>query len=333
MHFSRPLAGEALAALAGRPVSFVYQRYALYNLSGLELAARLGAPFVLEYNGSEVWIGRNWGRALQYERLASRIETELLKAAHLVVVVSRPIRDELVRRGVPEERILVNPNGVDPERYSPTVDGAAVRRQYGLESLRVVGFIGTFGRWHGAEVLADAFGRLMARRPEWRPTVRLLMIGDGLTRPAVERCLLDRQVRELVVLTGPVPQAAGPSYLAACDVLVSPHVRNADGTPFFGSPTKVFEYMAMGKGVVASNLDQIGEVLRHGETALLVEPGDADALAESIERLLADEPLSRRLGEAARRTVLASHTWTEHTRRIVEALAGRSPAGGGVWSR
>jgi glycosyltransferase involved in cell wall biosynthesis len=173
----------------------------------------------------------------------------------------------------------------------------------------------------------------MARRPEWRRAVRLLLIGDGLTRPEVERHLLDHGLGDLAVLTGSVPQEDGPAHLAACDVLVSPHVRNADGTPFFGSPTKVFEYMAMGKGLVASNLDQIGEVLRHGETALLVEPGDAEALAAGIERLLADEPLARRLGEAARRAVLASHTWTEHTRRIVEALAGRVSAGAGARAR
>jgi glycosyltransferase involved in cell wall biosynthesis len=333
VHFSRPFAGKALAALAGRPVSFVYQRYALYSLSGLELARRLAAPFVLEYNGSEVWISRNWGLRLRHERLASRIETALLKAAHLVVVVSRPIRDELLGRGVPEDRILVNPNGVDPERYSPAIDGAAVRRRYGLEGLRVVGFIGTFGRWHGAEVLADAFGRLMARRPEWRPAVRLLMIGDGLTRPEVERRLRDHGARDLALLTGSVPQEDGPTHLAACDVLLSPHVRNVDGTPFFGSPTKLFEYMAMGRGIIASNLDQIGEVLRHEETALLVEPGDAEALAEAIARLLTDDSLARRLGEAARRAVLARHTWTEHTKRIVEALACRAAAGAGASPR
>ena len=83
----------------------------------------------------------------------------------------------------------MNPNGVDPERYSPAVDGTAVRRRHGLEGRRVVGFIGSFGRWHGAEVLADAFGRLLARRPEWRDSVRLLMIGDGATMPQVRASL------------------------------------------------------------------------------------------------------------------------------------------------
>lgn len=327
--FTGPLREAALAALGPRQPAFVYQRYAPYNMTGAELALRRQVPLVLEYNGSEVWIARNWGRPLAHERLARRIEIAVLRAAQLVVVVSEPIRQELRQRGVPESRILVNPNGVDPERYSPAVDGDGVRRGLGLEGKRVVGFIGTFGRWHGAEVLADAFAALLARRPEWRPSLRLLMVGDGLTRPEVERRLLAHGVAELAVLTGTVPQADGPAHLAACDVLVSPHTPNQDGSPFFGSPTKVFEYMAMGRPIVASKLGQIGEVLQQEQTALLVEPGDAVATAAACERLLDDPALSRRLGEAARARAVARHTWVEHTRRIVEALAGAVRPGGG----
>lgn len=326
VHFNGRLAREAERALTGRPVSFVYQRCGLFTYAGLELSGRLAAPFVLEYNGSEVWAARHWGRPLHHEALARKIETVLLEKAALVTVVSRPLRDELVRRGIAEERILVNPNGVDPERYSPAVDGGDVRKRYGLEGRQVVGFIGTFGRWHGAEVLAEAFARLLSRRPESREGARLLMIGDGLTRSRVEATVARHDIRDQVVLTGLVPQAQGPAHLAACDVLVSPQVRNPDGTPFFGSPTKIFEYMAMARGIVASNLDQIGEVLQHEQTALLVEPGDVDALASAIERLIADVPLARRLGEAARHAAVARHTWAEHTRRIVEALQGRSGA-------
>lgn len=320
VYFTGPLFEGALAALAGREPAFIYQRYAVFNMSGAELALERRVPLVLEYNGSEVWIARNWGRPLTHERLAHRIESALLRSAHLVVVVSRSIGDEVRERGVPDDRILVNPNGVDPERYSPSVSGAAVRRELGLEGRRVLGFIGTFGRWHGAEILADAFAALLARRPEWRQDLRLLMVGDGPTRPEVERRLRAHGVANLALLTGSVPQEDGPAHLAACDVLVSPHAPNSDGSPFFGSPTKVFEYMAMGRAIVASNLGQIGEVLTHEETALLVEPGDAHAIAAACERLLAEPSLARRLGEAARARVLALHTWTEHTRRIVQAL-------------
>ena len=74
--------------------------------------------------------------------------------------------------------------------------------------------------------------------------------------------------------------------MAACDLLASPHVPNSDGTPFFGSPTKLFEYMAMGKGIIASDLDQIGEVLEHDHTAWMVKPGDAESLMLGLKTMI-----------------------------------------------
>jgi glycosyltransferase involved in cell wall biosynthesis len=111
--------------------------------------------------------------------------------------------------------------------------------------------------------------------------------------------------------------------LAACDILVSPQVRNKDGTPFFGSPTKLFEYMAMGKAIAASNLDQMGEILQHEKTALLYEPGDTEALQRVLVRLMTDKDLCRTLGENAHQEVLQKYTWRLHTQKIIEALKQR----------
>ena len=307
------------AVVAGKP-AFVYQRYSLNNYAGLRIARRFGVPFVLEYNGSEIWMGRHWGRALEHEALSRRIEQLNLSSADLVVVVSRAMRDEIVARGVAERSVFVNPNGVDPDRYRPDVDGSAIRAKYGLHGVTVVGFIGTFGPWHGAEILARAFVEFVKADPARANAVRLLMIGDGARMPDVRRILDDGGVRGQTVFTGLVPQEDGPRYLAACDVLVSPHVPNPDGTPFFGSPTKLFEYMAMGKPIVASDLEQLGEVLEHRRTAWLVPPGDADALAKGLRHLIDDPALRAALGEAARREVVARYTWREHTRRTIERL-------------
>jgi glycosyltransferase involved in cell wall biosynthesis len=128
------------------------------------------------------------------------------------------------------------------------------------------------------------------------------------------------RIREDSILTGLIPQEEGPKYLAACDILVAPHKPNPDGTPFFGSPTKLFEYMAMGKGIVASNLNQIGEVLKHDHTAWLVKPGDAESLMEGLKVLIDDRERRKRLGQAARNEVVAKYTWKEHTRKIIEKL-------------
>ncbi|MEE9557835.1 MAG: glycosyltransferase, partial [Candidatus Adiutricales bacterium] len=235
--------------LESRNLSFVYQRYSTHNYFGLLLSQARSLPFVLEYNGSEVWLNKNWGLRLKYEKLAERIEYANLQGADVVVVVSTPSRDELIERGIESDKILVNPNGVDPEIYSPEVDGSEVRRQNHLEEKTVIGFIGTFGRWHGAEVLVKAYGLLMEQYPEYRKTTHLLMIGDGNTMPQVKSEINSFNIADNVTLTSIVPQEEGPAHLAACNLLASPHVPNLDGTPFFGSPTKLFEYMAMGKGI------------------------------------------------------------------------------------
>lgn len=321
LFFTRDAVKQVRQHLGDVRPSFIYQRYDMSNYTGVILAREYGVPFVLEYNGSEVWIRRNWGQGgLRYEDLTLRIEMLNLKDADVIVVVSDPLRDELIERGIDAGKILVNPNGVDADVYAPTVDGSAVRARYGLEDKTVLGFIGTFGAWHGAEVLAEAFGRLMSAHPEYRGTTRLLMIGDGLKMPEVRAALAHHQVEALCTLTGIVPQTQGPAHLAACDMLISPHVPNADGTRFFGSPTKLFEYMAMGRGIVASDLDQIGEILNHDETAWMVKPGDPDSLVKGLKQLIDDPARRERLGAAARRDVVAHYTWREHTRKIIEKL-------------
>ncbi|OQA73018.1 MAG: GDP-mannose-dependent alpha-(1-6)-phosphatidylinositol monomannoside mannosyltransferase [bacterium ADurb.Bin243] len=301
-------------------ISFIYQRYSINNYCGLKLAQKYNVPLVLEYNGPEVWVNRHWGSPLKYESLSEKIEITNLKFADLVVVVSKVLKDELIQRGIEEKKILVNPNGVDADKYSPAVDGSAVRRKYSLESRIVIGFIGTFGKWHGAEVLVDAFGKMLAADPGYKGKVSLLMVGDGVTMAKVKELIAKHGIEGDCVITGLVPQKEGPGHLAACDILVSPHVPNADGTPFFGSPTKLFEYMAMGKGIVASDLEQIGEILRHGETAYMVKPGDVDALHAGMKILISDAVLRTRLGENARAEAVAKYTWREHTRKIVERL-------------
>jgi glycosyltransferase involved in cell wall biosynthesis len=313
----------AIELARGRRPAFIYQRYSLNNVAGLEAARALEVPLVVEFNGSMAWMSRHWGKPLTRESLSDKVELTVLRGADLVVVVSRPLYDEVVGRGVDPAAVLVNPNGVDIDRYTPNVDGSGVRERLGLGDSLVVGFIGTFEPWHGAEILADAFSELVQREPGRRDRVRLLLIGDGPRLRATERRLAAGGVRDLAVLAGRTGQSDGPAHLAACDILVSPHVRNPDGSPFFGSPTKLFEYMAMGRAIIASRLDQIGEVLEADRTAVLVEPGDSGALASALAALLDDPERRRRLGNAARDAAAERHTWRAHTQRTVEALRAR----------
>ena len=324
------------------PTRFLYQRMSIANYAGVVAARGAGLPLVLEYNGSEVWAARHWGTPLRYEDVAKAAEDACLKHAALVVTISDVLREELRDRGVAEDRIIWYPNCVDPQVYDPerfdTEARSELRASLGIPTDAVlVTFVGTFGAWHGAEILARAIARFVDRN-ELRPsdaTAHFLFVGDGVRMPAVRRVLDADSYRRNVSFAGLVPQSDAPSYLAASDVLVSPHVANTDGSRFFGSPTKLFEYMAMGKAIVASDLDQIGDVLQpalrtaalpHGspcsarEVAVLTSPGDENELACGIRFLVGNASWRTVLGENARSRALSRYTWDHHVGAILAGI-------------
>jgi glycosyltransferase involved in cell wall biosynthesis len=307
-------------AAQGRPVDAVYQRYALGSFAGLELASRLRVPLILEFNGSEIWAERHWGsgRVRLGERLAA-LEMRNLLDATLVVVVSEPLREQLAEHGIAPERVLVNPNGVDVDALAPlrAQPPAHWRAELGRPEAPTVGFIGTFGLWHGVKLLPE----LIARVAETHPGARWHLVGDGPLRPEVLEELSQRGLADRVLSPGLVEHGRATELLAACDVCVSPHVPNPDGTPFFGSPTKLFEYMGLARPIVASDLDQIGEVIEHERTGLLVAPGEPALAAAAVARLLDDAELRGRLGAAALEAAQERHSWTAHATRILDAVA------------
>ncbi|HYW74812.1 MAG TPA: glycosyltransferase [Pyrinomonadaceae bacterium] len=306
-----------LRELERQPVDFIYQRYGRFTWAGVAASLRTGAPLFLEYNGSEVWIGKHWDTSGMIP-LLERFEKLNLDAAARIFVVSEVERQNLLRARVPGEKIIVNPNGVDTEFFKPGAGGEQARRELGIAPAETVaGFVGTFGPWHGVLTLAEAIAAMPAE-----PAVRFLLIGAGRFREEVEQIVHRAGRQPQVIFAGHVEHKRVPPLLDACDILLSPHVPLADGSDFFGSPTKLFEYMAMGKGIVASRLAQIGDVLADQETALLVEPGDVDALKGAILRLAQAPELRQRLGIAARRAAVERHTWKQNARRVIEAYSG-----------
>lgn len=313
-------------AASDAPIDFVYQRYLLGSFAGLELARRRGIPLVLEFNGSDVWVMRHWGPGkVRFEGTLEALERRNLTDASLVVVVSEVLKQQVIDSGVPSDRVLVNPNGVDVDELAPYRERAAPewRELAGRPEAPTVGFIGTFGSWHGVEVLPELIERVNSELPE----TRWLLIGDGLLHSQVDRDLSRLECSDVVEMTGVLDRADALRLLACADVCVSPHLPNPDGSRFFGSPTKLFEYMGLAKAIVASDLEQIGEVIEHERTGLLCEPGDVACAARGVLRLLRDEDLRQRLGNAALEEARRHYTWDAHVRRILDALAGAGGAG------
>lgn len=308
---------ELLGATVPR---LIYQRHGRFVIGGVLLSRAFRVPLVLEYNGSESWMSKFWdpGRFSTLMRLCEEIS---VRGASKIVVVSDVLKQELVSAGIPEERVIVNPNGVDPSVFHPGCGGQQVRQELGFASSDIVaGFVGTFSYWHGIEVLEKAIRSLADQKPQSSKRIRYLLIGDGPLKSDMAARLRDLESDGTVVFTGLVPHDKVRGYLDATDILLSPHIPMPDGRPFFGSPTKLFEYMAMGKAIVASNLDQLALVLTAERSAILVEPASVEQLAAGILRAADDENLRRRLGEAARKAAIERHTWKQNAARVLMQL-------------
>jgi glycosyltransferase involved in cell wall biosynthesis len=273
----------------------------------------LGVPSVLEVNspfieeafpeGSFSFRSRNLFRRMGFDSASAIVvQTSLLKK-----IISRhtstPVR--------------VIPNGADPELFRPGAGTAGLRRRLGLGGA-VIGFAGAFHPWHGAPDLVEAFARMGGEGTQ------LLMVGGG--GGDLERCrALARRagVEKRVVFTGKVPYAELPGYLDLCDVLAAPFSPRKDAQRaavfdrygLWWCPLKLFEYMAMGKPVVASSVGVIPEYTQGA--GLLYPEGDVEALAERLGRLLADRGLRERLGRAGRRLVEERYNWTEVARETL----------------
>ncbi len=302
-------ANDALEAAlsASGPFDLVYERYSLWSYAGMAFTQKHRVPGVLEVNAPLI-DEQATHRGLVDRPIAEAVAGRAFDAARVIACVSQGVADWVGRRVAPS-KIHVVPNAVNPQRFGPTVRACLPP----LPGSFVIGFVGTLKPWHGLPVLADAFRRLHAVRPE----VSLLIVGDGPERAALEGMLAEAGIRGAVHFTGAVNPDEIPGWLASMHVAVAPYPALEN---FYFSPLKLFEYLAAARPTVASGIGQVTELLQDGQTGLLVPPGDAAALAAALDRLRADEALRVRLGENGRAWVSRGHTWDAVVERLL-ALA------------
>jgi len=246
-----------------------------------------------------------WGEEIQWE------------AADKIFTISNVAKKMMVEQyGADESKIIVNPNGVNTEFFKHNETARhEIRRRFGIEDKFVQGFSGTFGVYHGVEVLAEAVRHTLARVPD----AVFLFVGDGELKPKVEEIIKRDNMQNNVIFTGMVPYSDVPGYLSACDVLHTPCVNNADSSEYFGSPTKLFEYMAMDKPIIATDVGQQGDILADRRNALLVPERQPDAIAEAIELLHKEQELATQIAAKARHDAVEKWDWTNNVKRIIAA--------------
>ncbi len=298
------------ASVLRRRPDLIYERYALFTLCGRWVARLFALPFVLEVNAPlSLELSRHGG--LAFAGLARRLETWLLSSSTRTVVVSQAMADLFVRQGVPAGNLVVMHNGVDAGRFNPQVDGGAVRARLGLEDSCVVGFVGWMRPWHGVQQLIDAVAEL---RPVC-PGLRLLLVGGGPAVPGLREQVASLGMEHAVVFTGPLRATDVPAHVAAMDVVVQPDVTD------YASPIKLFEYLAVGRAVLAPAKPNILEIVTDGQTALTFAAGDQAALTAALHRLYGDPALRTRLGAAGAALIdQRGYRWRCNARRVVDLV-------------
>jgi glycosyltransferase involved in cell wall biosynthesis len=287
----------------------------------LRLPPAARAPVVYESHGFAPAVGEDLPAMLSHaaalspakrRRLERRERLVWARAGGYITITSALAR-ELKGRFGPRARLAVVPDGA----RMPEVEDVGLRQAAGTGG-PVVGYAGHLYPWKGPDVLVAAIERL--------PDVRALIVGGLAGEPDLERirALAGRMAPGRVTFAGQVdpPRVAG--LLRQADVLVLPNTPGRVSAAYT-SPLKLFEYMASGRPIVASDLPALREVLRPDENAVLFEAGNAGALAAGLARVLGDAALASRLAAQAREDV-REWTWDKRAARIealLEAVIGR----------
>ena len=286
----------------------------LMSVGAAYACRRLGIPYVLTAD-ADLLLEREvvddpltgmqaaWAKwtAQQNYRLADRI-----------ICVSQPAKANLVKKwGVSADKIVVIPNGVDADRFdSRQYDQTAVRQQWQLGDSPIVMFVGGFQKWHGIDKLVQSFAQLLPNYPQ----VKLVLVGDGPAREEIDQLIVSLGIDHNVLITGRVKHEEVPQLLSVADIVTVPYPKLSQELWF--SPLKLYEYMAAGKGIVASRAGQISDVISDEVNGLLIEPGDVAALTRSMSCLLKRPLLREQLGQAARRKAEREHSWQRQFARL-----------------
>lgn len=246
------------------------------------------------------------------QRRISRAKIACL-LAHRVIAVSEAVKRDLLAHSIPETKVAVVQNGINVSRYQPSEEGARkIRKEFGFaEDIPVITAIAYACPRKGLGYLLEALPKVL----EEKPSAKVLIVGGGPLTEALKKQASELGITESVIFGG--ARSDIPEILAATDVSVLPSLSE-------GMPAAILEAMSCARPVVASNLDEISEIVKDGETGFLVPPRNPGKIAEAITRLLKDEQLAKQIGKNGQKMVrdrFSVETMIENTLRVYGQLA------------
>lgn len=305
-------------ALEFRPSVIHTTTHFINGLVAKAVADALGIPWVYEVRGqlADTWASTRGPEAKESERykLFQEREAEIMGSADLVITLGQAMKDNIVAARVPDGKIIIAPNAVGWEYLLEPRDVSEARTLLGLEQdVQIIGTVSSLVPYEGLDDLISAFTILAPRNPH----LRLLIVGSGVSLPALQDQARRSGVGDRIIFTGLVPADRARAYHQALDIFVVPR-KNLDVTRSV-TPLKPVEAMASARPVVASALPALSEIVENGQTGLLVAPEQPAALAKALDCLLADPTLRKAMGRRGRDRVLASRTWKANASATVQA--------------
>ena len=293
---------------------FIYERYITFNLSSVIIKRLFNIPVLLEVNAPlALERAEQPDEKLFFKRLASWMEFAICRNCTQTIVVSTPLRNYLLKNGVPEASTSVMPNGVNLETFSaPTPEYIAKQREQ-LDIPKnaiVIGFVGIMRSWHGIEGLIDAFCDLLNEHPN----LFLLLVGDGPEQANYECILQDKGVASQSKITGRISHQDVPRYISVFDIATAPK------STFYASPMKILEYMALAKPVIASKTPNIEDLISSPHDGLLFDPEDINGMHAALQKLLSVSLDRQNIALAARKKCEDSLNWVNNARNCVKLM-------------
>jgi PEP-CTERM/exosortase A-associated glycosyltransferase len=290
----------------------------LNALSALSLKKLIRLPIVYEVRAfwEDAFVDRGVYTENSWKYKVTRaLEMWACRTAEQVVVVCQGLRNKLIEQGVRAEKLDIVSNGVNLDDLQSQLPDSEYAETWGLEGKRVIGFIGSFFRYEGLDLLIEA----VARMTKTRNDIALLLVGDGEMSDRLKEQINRLCMKEVVRLPGMIPHTRIPGVYALMDVVVYP--RYSARLTELVTPLKPLEAMALGKPVVASDVGGHRELIQDGKTGLLFPAGNVAALADAVGRLVDNPVLRQEYGTQASAWIRATRSWDRTTAAYSEIYA------------
>lgn len=287
----------------------------LNGIAASKLAAKRGVPFMYEirafWEDAAVDQGKTTEGSLRYN-LTRKLETDVIRKANHVTVICEGLRKDLIERGIPASKITIIPNGVDSTKFKPMGKDQQLIKQYALDGCKVFGFIGTFFRFEGLEILIKAIKRILIKRKD----IKVFLIGGGQEEENIKRLVNELGMSKHVILPGRVKHEDVNRYYSIMDAMVYPRLSRR--ITELVTPLKPLEAMALEKVVIGSDVGGLKELIRDRDNGLLFKAEDINDLADKCLYVLDHESQNQVIAKKAREYVVRERDWLQICRRYLK---------------